>query len=493
MTDGFTLETYRFGEASPQQATVPPPGKLWSRQIASDLIAVAEAIAIVAGGLLPTAIYASAGAITPNWPIVIQSALLAALIYRMYLASAGLYDPSRGNDFSVKPSKMLIALSFAIVAALGLGSPSGLGLQNLAVWFGLWLSASYTGAVLVRTVASDIMATKTAEGRFDERIAVYGAGGVARRVHDYLSDPSLGLRFVGVYDSRGHSERLNPEGLPVSGGLDDLVEACQEGRIDRVVIALPQVAERRVRDIARRFEDLSVHLHIVTHLSTDFLGSNWVHQVSRLGPVGLMDVKMKRHTGWAPVVKRTEDIVLGAIIALAIAPIIPLVALAIKLDSKGPVLFQQRRRGRNKRVFEVLKFRTMTVLEDGADIKQATDGDARVTRIGAFLRRTSIDELPQIWNVLRGDMSLVGPRPHALVHDEKWGAMIETYANRHQMKPGVTGLAQVKGFRGEMKGPADIEGRVHHDLAYIRNWSIWLDLKILVLTVWVVIRGTNAK
>lgn len=492
MTDSLTLESYRFGHGA-EAATTPPPGRLWSRRVASDLISVAESIVIVFGGMLPTMIYASAGAIQPNWLAALQSALLAALIYRMYLSSSGLYEPSRHNDYALRPAKMLAGLAFGIGAALTLAAPPALDAQNLFVWFGLWLSASYTGAVIVRTVASDFIAAASARGRFDERIAVYGAGHIARRVHDYLVDPALGLRFVGVYDSRGISERINPEGLAVSGGLDDLVEACQEGRIDRVVIALPQVAERRVKDIARKFEDLSVHLHIVTHLSSDFLAEPEQHRVSRLGPVGMIDLKRKGHTGWAPIVKRLEDLIVGAAVALVVAPLVPLIALAIKLDTKGPILFRQRRRGRSKRVIEVLKFRTMTVLEDGANVVQATTGDRRVTRVGAFLRRTSLDELPQIWNVLKGDMSLVGPRPHALVHDEQWGAMIENYANRHQMKPGITGLAQVNGYRGEMTAPSDIEARVQYDLSYIRNWSIWLDVKILLLTLVAVLIGKNAK
>jgi len=499
MTDGFTLEAYRFGDKTQSASDCPatndkaPAGKLWSRQVAADLIGGAEAVAVILGGLIPTIIYAGVGAVQPNWPLVVQSAVVAALVYRLYLSSAGMYDTARNHDFVVRPGSMLCALSVGIVAALGLGAPQALGIQNLLVWFGLWLSASYTGAVVVRTFASDFIAAKTAEGRFDERIAVYGAGGIARRVHDYLVDPTLGLRFVGAYDSRGAPDRVNPEGLPIAGGLDDLIAACQEGRIDRVIIALPQVAERRVRDISRRFEDLSVHVHIVTHLSTDFLGPNWTHKVSRLGPVGLMDVKTKQHTGWAPIIKRTEDIVLGVVVVIVIAPLLPLIALAIKLDSTGPVLFRQRRRGRNQRVFEVLKFRTMTVMEDGDTVDQARTADPRITRVGGFLRRSSLDELPQIWNVLMGDMSLVGPRPHALVHDEKWGQLVETYANRHQMKPGVTGLAQVNGYRGEMMGPDDIAGRVQHDLAYIRTWSPWLDIKILLWAVWAVVKGTNAK
>lgn len=494
MSQQYTLEHYQLaGTQSPPSIMLGKPKKLWSRQVAADIIGVCEALAVIAGGLLPTALYSAAGAITPVWPPVIQSALVAALIYRMSLTSAGMYDAARTHDFAIRPTHMIGSLMFAVMVAITLSAPSLLDMPNLVIWFVLWVTASYAGAILVRTIASDIMIAKTAEGRFDERIAVYGAGHIARRVNDYLANPALGLRFVGVYDSRETPNRVNPEGLTVAGGLDDLVLACQEGRIDRIIIALPQIAERRVKDISRKFEDLSVNLHIVTHLSSDFVDLARPHHVSQLGPVGLMDVLNKRHAGWAPVIKRTEDLVVGSVVALIVAPFLPLIALAIKLDSPGPVVFRQRRRGRNQRVFEVLKFRTMSVMEDGTEVRQATLRDPRITRVGRILRRTSLDELPQLWNVLAGDMSLVGPRPHAMVHDEQFGAMLESYANRHQMKPGVTGLAQVRGFRGETATIESVEARVKHDLEYIRRWSLWLDLKIIFMTVWAVAIGTNAK
>jgi Undecaprenyl-phosphate glucose phosphotransferase len=495
MSDGFTLEEYHLTTTPAVGEVTSPhrPKKLWSRQVAADVIAVIEAIGVVIGGLVPTAVYSAVGALEPNWPTVLQSALVAALIYRMYLLSQGMYDPARSNDYVVRPVKMLGALTIAVMVALSLGAPNILDKTSLVIWFAIWVAASLAIALLVRTIASDVMAAKTAEGRFDERVAVYGAGQIARRVHDHLSNPSLGLRFVGVFDSRENPNRINAEGLVVSGGLDDLVQACQEGRVDRVIIALPQIAERRVNDIARKFEDLSVSLNIVTHLATDFLSANRTHHISQLGSVGLIDIKTKQHTGWAPIVKRAEDLIIGSLAALIVLPIVPLIAAAIKLNSPGPILFKQRRRGRNQKVFEVLKFRTMSVMEDGANVRQATSHDPRVTSVGRILRRTSLDELPQLWNVLIGDMSLVGPRPHALVHDEKFGAMLESYANRHQMKPGVTGLAQVSGYRGETLTPQSIEGRVNHDLSYIRTWSLWLDLKIMVQTIAAVVIGHNAK
>lgn len=498
MSQSFSLEGYRLapgaaGAGTTIHAANSKSKRLWSRKVASDVIGFCEALVVVAGGLLPTAVYAAAGAITPAWPLVIQSSLVAALIYRMSLSSAGMYDADRANDFGNRPTQMIGSLVFAVIVAISLGAPQQLDLTSTAIWLCLWIAASYAGLIVVRTVASDTMASLMAQGRFDERIAVYGAGHIARRVNDHLSNPALGLRFVGVFDSRETPNRVNPEGLMVAGGLDDLVQACQEGRIDRIIIALPQIAERRVNDIARKFEDLSVNVHIVTHLSSDYCSADRKHSVSQLGPVGLMDIKEKRHAGWAPVVKRAEDLVVGTLVAIVVAPFIPLIALAIKANSPGPVLFRQRRRGLNQRVFEVLKFRTMSVMEDGTDVRQATSNDPRVTAVGRILRRTSLDELPQLWNVLQGDMSLVGPRPHAMVHDEKFGQMLETYANRHQMKPGVTGLAQVSGYRGETATAESVEARVSHDLAYIRNWSFWLDLKIIVMTMWAVVAGTNAK
>ena len=178
---------------------------------------------------------------------------------------------------------------------------------------------------------------------------------------------------------------------------------------------------------------------------------------------------------------------------LITAPLWPVIALAIKLESRGPVFFRQRRRGRFLRTIEVLKFRTMSVMEDGDDVRQAVVGDTRVTLLGRILRRSSLDELPQLLNVLKGDMSLVGPRPHALVHDEEFTALLEKYPDRHQMRPGITGLAQVEGLRGSTAKPGSIEARVEADLAYIKAWSLALDMKIMWRTFSAVIRGTNAN
>jgi putative colanic acid biosynthesis UDP-glucose lipid carrier transferase len=203
---------------------------------------------------------------------------------------------------------------------------------------------------------------------------------------------------------------------------------------------------------------------------------------ARLGAVSLLQVKPKPIRDWGHVVKLALDYLLATISLLVFAPLMLAIACAIKLDSKGAVLFRQRRHGYNHRIIDVYKFRTMTVQENGSHVEQARKDDPRITRVGRFLRRTSLDELPQLFNVFKGEMSLVGPRPHALAHNQFYAEQLKRYANRHCVKPGITGWAQINGLRGPTEDPEKMRRRVELDLHYIEHWSIWLDLKILVLT-----------
>ena len=206
-------------------------------------------------------------------------------------------------------------------------------------------------------------------------------------------------------------------------------------------------------------------------------------RIDRTGPISSVHLVRSPMSPLEIVAKRLFDIVGAGLILIATSPLLLLAALAIKLDSRGPVFFRQRRYGFNQEPFRIIKFRSMTTLEDSAALVQVSSGDTRVTRLGRLLRRTSIDELPQLINVLKGDMSLVGPRPHALAHDQRFERFVTLYARRHNVKPGITGWAQVRGWRGETDTPEKIRGRVEHDLHYIDNWSIWFDIAILVRTV----------
>ncbi len=273
------------------------------------------------------------------------------------------------------------------------------------------------------------------------------------------------------------------------GNIQNFVERVRANAVADVLIALPSSRAPLLDAIVRQTQTIAADIHILPDLGDTRIPLTRLH---RAGAFAFITTVSRPIEGWGFFYKRVEDFTI-ALIGLALTlPAMLLIALAIKLDSKGPVIFRQRRHGYNNCVFEVLKFRTMTVLEDGDAVAQAKKGDKRATRVGKFLRRTSMDELPQLINVLRGDMSIVGPRPHALAHNSYYEDLVENYANRHRVKPGITGWAQIHGFRGETETPEKMADRVRYDLEYIDNWSIWLDLKIVLVTLPFVLFHKNA-
>lgn len=462
-----------------------------SRRVAIDIVGGLDVAAVVIGAIVPAWIYGFTGGLLVNTVTVVKSALVTSMIMFVCMRAWNMYDTTRLHDLPVYPGRLLAALIMASFAALGLGIPFSVAEVHLWIWYAAWISASFSALLGMRLIARGVLKRMTEAGRFDTRVAVFGAGEIARRVQDHLKSDIAGVRFVGVYDDRPR-DRLDADGLSIKGRLDDLLAAGRNGSIDQIVIALPQSADRRMSMIAAKLQQLPVSIHMVTHISSDLVEGGPAHKVSAIGGVGLLDAKDKPLTDWAPFVKRAEDIVIGGALLVLALPLMALIAIGIKLESRGPVIFRQRRRGLNHATIDVLKFRTMRVLEDGENIPQAKQGDPRVTAFGRFLRRFSLDELPQLINVVRGDMSLVGPRPHALVHDDQWGEMISAYGVRHQMKPGITGLAQVEGWRGLVNSSSDIAERVAQDLAYIRNWSFSMDMRILLRTFGAVLFAKNA-
>ena len=463
-----------------------------SPTVASDLVAFGDILAVAAGALLPAFIYNYFGDVPANWAMTIQAGLIAGFIAQLWFRNAGMYDTEKLHDLPQKPLHLLTGTSVAIAAVIGFAMPILALHWHVTVWFVSWLSASFTLILMTRGISHAVLARMAAAGRFDRSVAVFGAGSISRRVHDHLKGSASGINFLGVYDDRAGDDRINPEGLEVTGKLENLLAEAYAGNIDDIIIALPQSAESRTISIVRKLEQAPSNVHVVTHLASDLIPARESLRVSQIGEVGLIDVKDKPLSGWSPLVKRAEDILVAGIGIIISLPILALAAIAIKLESNGPVIYRQSRRGLNRQVIEVLKLRTLTVSETDQNIRQVTVGDERVTRVGRFLRRTSIDELPQLWNVLKGEMSIVGPRPHALVHDEQFSGMLEDYANRHQVKPGITGLAQIKGLRGETRTPESIKARLEQDMAYVRSWSLWLDIKIIARTLIVVLTGKNA-
>jgi putative colanic acid biosynthesis UDP-glucose lipid carrier transferase len=300
--------------------------------------------------------------------------------------------------------------------------------------------------------------------------------------------PSLGLEVYGFYDDRAE-DRCHP--VPESlggyaGSLKDAVDAARRGEIDLIYIAFPLRAEPRINELLRQLSDTTASVY----LAADFFAFDLLH--ARWGSLGGVPTISLHETpfygvdGW---LKRLEDIILGTLILIIIAIPMLIIGICVRLTSKGPALFRQRRYGLNGEVIRVLKFRSMTVTEDGDEIRQATENDERVTPLGAFLRRTNLDELPQFLNVIEGTMSIVGPRPHAVAHNELYRKKIQGYMLRHKVKPGISGWAQVNGWRGETDTLDKMEERVEHDLDYIRNWSLLWDLQIIFMTVF----GSGAR
>jgi Undecaprenyl-phosphate glucose phosphotransferase len=466
----------------------------WSRRVVVDIIELSDALLIISGAVLAYLVHASSPfGPAMNLVLAIEAGLILALITTGFFRHAGLYDSRRMDAFPVKPLAILgrMGLTFCLAVSLAL-SFHVISIEPVS-WFPLWFAASYSAIVASRLGASAFLRKKARQGYFHSHVAVFGSGVIARRLRDYLLAHATGMHLVGVYDDRNERSLQPVEALEPNGTLEDLIAEGRRGTIDQIIIALPASADARIAEVARRLEQIPASMHVCTHILSDLIDRKTAsHKVSSIGPIGLIDIKRKPLADWGRILKAALDYGLGGLLLVLALPLFALIAIAIKLDSRGPVFFRQRRRGLNHRLIEVFKFRSMKVLEEGAEVKQATKGDPRVTRVGRLLRATSLDELPQLINVVRGEMSLVGPRPHALVHDEFYGELLESYANRHQVKPGMTGWAQINGFRGETETHDKMRLRVEHDLHYIDNWSFVLDLKILVLTPFYGLLGKNA-
>jgi putative colanic acid biosynthesis UDP-glucose lipid carrier transferase len=331
-----------------------------------------------------------------------------------------------------------------------------------------------------------------ANGYNQRSVAIAGVTERAAALSRYIEEtPEAGMNLVGFFDDRERRTDRNLEcgRFATQGSLDELVERTCRQEIDVVYVALPLEESRSIQYLLDRLSDSTASVYLIPDLLTaGILGSRWL----TIGSTPAVSIYETPFFGIDGLAKRLEDIVLGALILSIIALPMLLIAVGVKLSSPGPVLFKQQRYGLDGRRIRVWKFRTMRCCEDGDSVRQATLNDTRVTRFGAFLRRTSLDELPQFINVLAGDMSVVGPRPHAVAHNEQYRRKIQGYMLRHKVKPGITGWAQVNGWRGETDSLHKMEKRIEHDLWYIRNWSLLLDLRLVVWTVLSGFGGRNA-
>ncbi len=420
--------------------------------------------------------------------------LIALFIATIAFRNFDAYNERRlfaGSD-AVRP------LVFAWATTVGLLLLIAFGLKTSdhysRVWFATWIASVGVALVLHRCVLMGLVAHWAKQGMLRARTVIIGAGSHGKRLAQHIrKNGAINTRIMGFVDERGSRAPDTLEGYPMLGDMDALERMVRNHEVDEVVIALPWDAEERLHAVTHRLSLLPVQ----ARMAPDFTGFDYAGgKYSFLAGVPMLDVFDRPISGWSSVVKTLEDRVAAPLLVLMALPVMALVAILIKLDSRGPVLFRQQRYGFNNNLIGVYKFRTMYADKtDATARKLASRDDPRVTRIGRILRATSLDELPQLLNVLKGEMSLVGPRPHAVhagVGERTYWDIVDDYAARHKVKPGITGWAQVNGWRGETDTDDKIRNRVEHDLFYIENWSLWLDIKIVLKTVFVVLSRQNA-
>lgn len=319
---------------------------------------------------------------------------------------------------------------------------------------------------------------------------IVGANQPAVKICKKLAEnPHYNIEVKGYFDDRiisRHNEKLTGSLL---GTLNDITAYIKQNHINILFICLPISAQPRILALLEELQDTTVSIYFVPDIYTFELMQARLDHIDGVPVVGIRETPF---TGINGEIKRVSDFVLAAIILVLLTPLLIVIALSVKLTSKGPVIFRQRRYGLNGEEIVVYKFRSMTVCEDGATIVQAQRNDQRITKLGDFLRKSSLDELPQFVNVLQGRMSIVGPRPHAVAHNELYRKLIKGYMLRHKVKPGITGWAQVHGLRGETNTLDKMQSRIEHDLDYLRNWTLLLDLWIILLTVREIFKKTNA-
>src|SRR5580692_1882508 len=409
--------------------------------------------------------------------------LIAVLAFTVAAEICGLYRPWRIERFRVELRTVVLAWMMTVGALVLIGfATKTSGAYSRVVAFG-WFALAPVVLNAWRLLVRSTLRGMRASGLNTRQVAILGATDGARNLCMEIADRTwMGMRVQGVYDDRAPSRRtdLSDVECPFMGDASALVAACRAGKIDVVYVALPVRAEPRIAQIARDLADTTVSVHLIADFfQYQLTGSH----LSSIGRVPLISLHTTPFDGMNLWLKRTEDILLGSIILAIIAVPMLVIAILLKVTSRGPIFFMQRRYGLNGKEIRVLKFRTMTVSEDGPQIAQAQKNDKRVTRFGAVLRRTSLDELPQFLQVLAGQMSIVGPRPHAVAHNEMYRVLIPGYMLRHKVKPGVTGWAQVNGWRGETPDVSWMKKRVEFDLEYMKRWTVLWDIKIVLLTI----------
>ncbi|MGO9459671.1 MAG: undecaprenyl-phosphate glucose phosphotransferase [Rhodomicrobium sp.] len=452
----------------------------FTRKMIFDLLALYDVLAIIASAWLSYYFYLTLflhrSVEKPSYFVVIA---FVSILFHTIARQSGQYELKPNFSFASQLSALIYICAATIASAFVMLFFLKIQTEFSRIWLIVWMAILLLLLAAGRAIAAQYIDMLMRKGLLRRNVALIGSGEQYQSTRIALQEDEYHYCLVNTLELSGLNFEDSSSCDNTSSEMQTFVREAQDKHVDEVIIALPSAQGRELEKIVQQVQMLAVDVQILP----DFGGANIaLRHLQQVANLSLITTVSKPISEWGAFLKIIEDYIVGIFCLILFLPVMAAIAVAIKLDSDGPVLFRQRRHGFNHQVIEVLKFRTMTVLEDGDVIKQATKNDRRVTRAGAFLRRTSLDELPQFWNIVRGEMSVVGPRPHALAHNTYYGKLIENYANRHRVKPGITGWAQVHGFRGETTDPDMMARRVRYDLEYIENWSIWLDLKIVIMT-----------
>ncbi len=427
--------------------------------------------------------------------------IVASLVHQLLADFTEIYLSWRAESLwaEVKQIGMCWTMVFVLMYIPGSLSPIAGEMFAWPLFFEWFLCTLYL-LIAWRMIGRFAVSRLRANGFNSRTAAIVGTGFLAQQVAERLVTATwTGYKILGFFDDLTVDQPLSNTKLralddgaiesKTVGSTEEMIAKAVAGEVDTVYIALPMRAEKRIQEILDKLANSAAAVYLVPDLFVfELLHARSVN-LNGLPAIGLIGEPMRGLHGW---LKRAEDVVFSSIILTLILPLMTVIAVAVMATSRGPAIFKQKRYGMDGKSIEVWKFRTMKVMENGSDFKQATKNDSRITPIGAFLRRTSLDELPQFINVLQGSMSIVGPRPHAVAHNEQFRSQIKGYMRRHTIKPGITGWAQINGWRGETDTLEKMEKRIQYDLDYIHNWSVWWDIKIIFLTVFKGFVGKNA-
>ena len=454
-----------------------------SRRLLAGWVRTLEFVAILACGY--AALFLTGPSDSAVDPVHLLAVPFGATLTLLFVQAFDGYQIAAFRTYVFQLGRLVASWSMAFGALAALAFFAGLGDTDDAPRLVRWYFLGIAFFVVFRFVVTRLVTGWTRDGRLERRAVIVGGGKLAEDlIRSLEAQPGNDIRICGIFDDR--TDERSPamvEGYPRLGTIPELVEFGRITKLDMLVVALPITAAARVHQLLKKLWVLPVDIRLSAHADRlKFRPRNYSYE----GSVPFLDVVDKPLADWDAVAKRTFDLVIGTLALIALSPVMVATAIAIKLTSPGPVFFRQKRFGFNNEVIDVWKFRSMyTDQTDFAATKVVTKGDPRVTSVGRFIRKASIDELPQLFNVLKGELSLVGPRPHAVnaqTENRMWDQVVDGYFARHKVKPGVTGWAQINGWRGEIDTPEKIRKRVEHDIHYIENWSVLFDLKILALT-----------